>query len=163
MRGKCSVVLKWFFFKKLLDLHKPSGKLCDTCTTNGETISEELDSQHLSTNEIFLHYKKFCSFSQLYRSFPSFTSFVKLTIQVCLYSIENFFYIPGIGEMITKSILNYNESFPKICSPELLEKLISLIVRTILFKHIQWLNLKMKQKKWKYESLSRKLSILTHQ
>lgn len=150
--------LSGYFFKRLISMHK--GKACSECSSHGQKLTEE--SQIQSANETFLFYKRFCTSSELIKCSPLFVSYVKAIIQICLYALDNCCDMQGIGKMVDTTALTYLDPVPALCSRAMQEKLINLITRTILFYEVKWFNDKMRQKKWRNESQSMKLSIFLH-
>lgn len=155
--------LSGYFLKKLLDSHKRTDlSTCPICSQNQDSLLPT--SSPNKDSETFLHFKKFCHSSQLHKCCDKFVNFVKVIIQICMHMIENYFFVEGIGKSIVTSALAYldSKSIPIICSPKVKEELMFLVTRTVLFYQIKWLNHKLKQSKWKHESMSRKLTIIQH-
>ena len=149
-----------YFFRKLMDMH--SDKKCEICDKNGQLLCHS--NANISTedkSELFLHLKKYLDTSQLYTCSHEFIFYIKTVIQITLHTIENYFHIKNIRQTIVNTLVKQPQYQPKIC-PRLIEKLTSLIAKVILSKHTQWINAKYKVKKYKSDSLSRKLCILQH-
>ena len=100
-----------YFLRRLINMHKQ--KECDTCEQNGSKL-ESSESPNVSMNELFLYLKRFTSSSQLYKCSPHFISYVKAIIQLTIFSIENFFFMGNIGNMITNTALMYISQTPNI-------------------------------------------------
>jgi hypothetical protein len=111
-----------------------------------------------------------CSYTTsatLYKCSDHFLSFVRVILQITNHCYAHVIESPQFVGMVTRSVLAHVIQLPRMCTVRMTERLVQLVVRTILVYKLKWLNSDLRNAKKftrgkKKTAKEKKLEKLTH-
>jgi hypothetical protein len=152
-----------YFLGKLIKYHK---SFCSICSSHGEKVTSSTTC--FKENELFLYFKRYKTTSAtLYKCSDHFLSFVRVILQITNHCYAHVIESPQFVGMVTRSVLAHVIQLPRMCTVRMTERLVQLVVRTILVYKLKWLNSDLRNAKKftrgkKKTAKEKKLEKLTH-
>ena len=143
-----------YILRKVMEFH--GGQKCATCGIHGELLTKA--TKEVEDRAFFTWLKRYDRDCKLYSTSQEFSCFVKDVTRLVTHCLQKRISEPRILDSLNHAVMT-SVPIPTFCCTRIKDKAVSLVVRTLFYYNLKWLNDTIKSST---KTRARKLKILYH-